>query len=250
MAGWYTRAEGRWFGAIAHAPKRATARRRGARRGASPSTNSVGVVATPARMPDAEVGADPLGDRVGAPVGVEAREVEPQPLRALPTGAGPRGAPGRRTARRGRARTRPAARPPRPRRRRPARAGGWSARGSAGTRPQLQAAQARLDGGAERALVVAVDDHQPRALRSADVRGPVPAVRSRATGQTAAASSASKIRLAPGRSPGESRLVAPQHDAVGHRSSRAPAAGSRPGAARRTRGRRRPWARSPTAARS
>ena len=49
---------------------------------------------------------------------------------------------------------------------------------------------------------------------------------------------------------GRRRLVAPAHARVGRRQTRARAARSRAGAARRTRGTSRPWARSPTAARS
>ena len=103
----------------------------------------------------------------------------------------------------------PWARPPRRRGRRPAPAGGWPARGSAGTRPQRQRPQPHLELRAERALVVAVDDRQPRALRSPHVVvGAERRQRGGAeVGQTSGRSaggrqSASKIRLAPGSSLG------------------------------------------------
>ena len=48
-----------------------------------PSTNAVGVVTTPARTPS-EVALDALGHGVGAPVGLEALEVEAERLGARP----------------------------------------------------------------------------------------------------------------------------------------------------------------------
>ena len=120
--------------------------------------------------------------------------------RRAPTGAGPRAGPGRRTARRASPRTRPAAPPPRRRRRRRSARGCEDAPGSAGSRPRTSA-QARLERRAERALVVAVDDHQPAARPRTWSQAPTGGQRG---GAEVAQGSASKIRLAPGRSPGES----------------------------------------------
>ena len=195
---------------------------------------------------------DALGDR--APSGGRRRSARrrARAARRAPTGAGPPAGPGRRTARRASARTRPA-RPP-PRRRAPpagARVAGAD-REVAEADADRRVAQPQLERRAVRALEVGVDDDQRRAVRARG-RGR----RGRAAGSGAdrrslgqRASSPSKMRLAPGRSPGSRGLVAPAHDAVGPDRSRARAAGSRRGCRRRRRGTPRPWARSPTAARS
>ncbi len=124
------------------------------------------------------------GDGVVAAVGVEARDVESEPLRArpqvrilepalvgeqrlvhLPEGA----LPARRLGRAGRRE-----------RARMGAADGEVAEHDA----QRQVAQAQLEGGAERALVVAVDDHQRPGVRAADVL-PGPDGRERRGGQIA-----------------------------------------------------------------
>ena len=132
---------------------------------ALPSTNRVGVVVTPARMPQRKSRCHALLDLVRAAVALEALEVEAELLGAAPTGAGRPGGPGRRTASRASPRSGPAA--PRPRRPGPARgpAGASTAPGSGGTRaapahPLEQAVGLR----AVRALVVAVLDHERGAL--------------------------------------------------------------------------------------
>ena len=100
---------------------------------ASPSTNSVGVRGHPGADAGAEVALHPLGHRVGAAVGLEALEVEAEPLARAPTGAGRRGGPGRRRASRASPRSGPAARRPRLRGPAPAPAGAWRPPGSGGT---------------------------------------------------------------------------------------------------------------------
>ena len=225
----------------------------GARRAAPPSKNSVGVVATPARTPARKSSRTRSGDRVRAAVGVEAGEVEPEPLGARPQVRVLEAAlVGEQGVVEGPERVL-AARPPRPRRRRPARAGGSSARGSGGTRRAAPArAGAASTRGAERALVVAVDDHQ-RARPPAPARGragPIGAA-GRSRGRSGPRRGERvEDQVGAGQVARRGRLVAPLARRRRGRSARARAAGSRPGAGRRTRGTRRPWARSPTAARS
>src|SRR3954447_13260337 len=159
--------------------------------------------------PGAHAGPEVRGDagfhRLRAAVGVEARDVEPEPLRTFPEVRvlepplvgeqrvvhGPEGAlDGGGLGRGGR---RPRARM--------ARAHREVAEGDA----QREPAQARLERGAERAFEVRVDDDERRVLGPPDVVcGPEGRQRCRAeAAQTVAASSASKIRFAPGSSPGE-----------------------------------------------
>ena len=130
----------------------------------------VGVVATPRAR---RHGSCALHARGTAPSGGRRRSARRRARAAprAPTGAGPRAGPGRRTGRRASARTRPAAPPPRPRRRPRGRAGATSARGSGGSTRTAQLAQAQLERRAERALVVAVDDHQPHRPRARGQRG-------------------------------------------------------------------------------
>src|SRR4051794_17159015 len=153
----------------------------------------------------AKVGGDAALDRPGAAVGVEAVDVEPPALGALPqlrvlepslvgeerVVHGPEGALRARRLRGGGGGPRA----------RVARADGEVAERHA----QRQPPQAVLERRAERALEVRVDDDERRVLRAADVvLGREGRQRCRAeAAQTAAASRASKIRLAPGRSPGE-----------------------------------------------
>ena len=154
----------------------------------------------------AEVGGDPLLDRLRAPVGVEARDVEPEALGALPQvrvleaalvgeqrvvhrpeRALRRRRLGRRGGRRGRA-------------------GGSRGRGSGGRR-RAAAARAGAPRAPRRTGTRSPRRRRPAALPPApgrDRRGRrAAAVPSRAPLRPAAASSASKIRFAPGRSPGE-----------------------------------------------
>ena len=111
-------------------------------------------------------------------------------------------------------------------------------------------AQARLERRAERALVVAVDDRPARAAPAPATWSSGPSGGSGAEPSAQEPSSASKMRFAPGRSPGERGLVAPAHDRVrADQHERALREAARVQHAER-RGRPRPWARSPRAARS
>ena len=170
----------------------------------SPSTKSVGVVATPARTPAFQSAAMRSSHRLGAAVRVETRDVETETFGPLPQvrilepslvgeqrvvhlpeaplqagrlgGAG--GGPGTRVA--------------------------GADREVPERDPQRQLAQPQLERGAVRALEVGVDDHEARRLRPSHVIGGADG-RERCRAEAAqAAWSASKIRLAPGRSPGES----------------------------------------------
>ena len=167
--------------------------------------------------------------------------------RRAPTGAGPRAGPGRRTARRASARTRPAARRPRPRRPRRRRAGARTCTGK--WRKQTRTASSRscsVERRAVRALVVAVDDHQPAAPRARGRQGrPGAAGRSRGRSGQGVEDQVGARAGRPGSRPGGSSAPCRRG-----RRPRARAAGSRPGGRRRTRGTPRPWARSPRAARS
>ena len=178
----------------------------------SPSTNTLGVVATPARMPPRKRALDRARRRL-ASVGVEARHVEPEPLRARPQvrvletalvgeqrvvhrpervlsagrlgGAG--GGVGARVARA---------------------TGKWR---NATRRSQL-ASRARAP------RRTGTRSRRRRSPRAPSGRGrgrpgrPAAAARSRGAQEP---SSASKMRFAPGRSPGECGLVAPAHAASG-----------------------------------
>ena len=162
--------------------------------------NALGVVATPARTPERNCALTrrdpprPSGDRRRS-----ARR-RARAARRAPTGAGPRAGPGRRTARRASPRTRLGAPRPRPRTRRRGRADARTPTGKWRKHTRTATRAAALERRAVRALVVAVDDHQP-ALPAHVVGG---ADRGQRGGAEVARCSASKIRLAPGRSPGES----------------------------------------------
>ena len=160
--------------------------------------NAVGVVATPARTP-ARKDAFTRGEHgVGAAVGVEALDVEPERLGARPqvrvlepalvgeqrvVHRPERALQGGRLGRTGR---RPGARVRGAHRELPE------------TQTDVQRAQARVERRAVRALVVAVDDDQapapPHVVGVADRR--------QRGGAEVAQDSASKIRLAPGSTPG------------------------------------------------
>ena len=162
------------------------------------------MVATPARTPAFQSAAMRSCDRLGAAVRVETRDVETETFGPLPQvrilepslvgeqrvvhlpeaplqagrlgGAG--GGPGARVA--------------------------GADREVPERDPQRQLAQPQLERGAVRALEVGVDDHEARRLRPPHVIGGADG-RERCRAEVAqAACSASKIRLAPGRSPGES----------------------------------------------
>ena len=139
------------------------ARRCGDRR----PTNSVGVVATPARTPGVEVAPHARGTASERRSASKRSRSSPSALGALPqvrvlepalVGVErvvhlPEAALQRR--------------PPRPRRRRPRRAGAWSARGSGGRRGAAAAAAARVRDEAEVALEVGVLDHERGAAPAA-----------------------------------------------------------------------------------
>ena len=203
-----------------------------------------------------EVALHPRGHRLASGGRRRSARRRARALARAPTGAGPRAAPGRRTARRasprsapwsagrlGRARGRPRARVLRAHREvaeAPARAGRRE--------PRVQRARSTGTRSRRRRSPAA---RRPRRARGRRARAAGAARCRGRSGRSAAAASASKIRFAPGSSPGRSRLVAPLHDAVGADRSPARAAGSRPARGRRrTLGTPRPWARSPTAARS
>ena len=197
----------------------------------------------------AEVARAPVRRRRRAPVGVEAREVEPEPLGARPQVRVLEAAlvgeqrvvhrPERVLARGRLGRAGGGQRP------RVARAHREVAEGDA----QRQPASRGLDRGAERALVVPVDDHQ-RGAAGPRTRSSGPSGGSGAEPRSVRprAASASKIRLAPGRSPGEGASWLQRTTPSGPISTSA-RCGKPAGCRTRTPGTRRPWARSPTAAR-
>ena len=219
------------------------------------NSNSVGVVTTPPRTPERKSRPHAREHRLAAAVGVEALEVEPQCRARGPRGGDPRAGPGRRTAV---VHLPEAALQSRGLRGTGGRPRAWVAgahREVAEDDPRRQVGEALVQRRAERALEVGVLDHDRRAVGAADV---IVVVRSGDRcgaefghgDEPRQASRPSKIRLAPGRSAGRRRLVAPAHGQVGvDDHQRALGKASRV-VDRRTPCRPRPWARSPRAARS
>ena len=124
----------------------------------------------PARTPARKSAAMRASHRLGAAVGVEARDVEPErSARAHRCGSSSR--PWSANSASCIAQNAPAGRPPRPRRRRPGARVAGADREVPERDPQRQLAQPQLERRAERALVVAVDDHQARRLRPPHVIG-------------------------------------------------------------------------------